>query len=225
MQTSDKITIRSANSSDISFLIHCIIEADKSGTSKSAYCAMMDIDRDTFTEMMKRIFIHDLDGCEFAASSFCVLEYNNRLIGGSASWIEAIDGVASWQTRMLSIRAEADENNYHYLLSKKDIVSNLVPERTPYALQIESVYIDINFRGKGLFKKMLNYHVTNGLLAYPSLKKMEILVYDNNQSALNSYLKAGFNIYKQTKVENNTLENIFPSNGMILLSKSITNGY
>jgi ribosomal protein S18 acetylase RimI-like enzyme len=221
MINKDEIQIRHAENRDIPFLITTIIEADKSGTGKSAYCSLLNMTELELGEMIENIFKHELEGFEFAVDSFCVLEYRERVIGASAGWIEEFDGIPSWQTRMLSIRAEAKPESYNSLIAKKDIVSNLIPLRTPNTLQIESVYIREDFRGLGLFHTMLDFHIKTGKVKMPSLTAAEIIVYDNNKIALNSYQKSGFLIERSTKLENNELQNVFPSNGMILLSKNI----
>lgn len=221
MINKDEIQIRKAVGTDIPFLIKTIIEADKSGTSKSSYCSLLEISEQELANMLERIFMHELEGFEFSVASFCVLEHNLQPVGACASWIEEFDGIPSWQTRMLSIRAEAKGESYNKMVAKKDIVSNLIPIRTPNSLQIESVYISEAYRGLGLFRTMLDFHIQNSKAISPELNSAEILVYDNNQIALNSYQKSGFSIVKSTKLENPDLLNIFPSNGMILLSKNI----
>lgn len=221
MINKDEIQIRKAVGTDIPFLIKTIIEADKSGTSKSSYCSLLEISEQELANMLERIFMHELEGFEFSVASFCVLEHNQQPVGACASWIEEFDGIPSWQTRMLSIRAEAGSESYNQLMAKKEIVANLIPTRTPRSLQIESVYISEAYRGLGLFHTMLNFHIQNNKAISPELNSTEILVYDNNQIALNSYQKSGFSIVKSTRLENDEIIHIFPSNGMVLLSKNI----
>ena len=218
---SDDIILRRATNSDLNFLISVIIEADKSGTNKSAYCSLLGLNETELTDLFTRIFKHPLFGCEFSISTFCVALHNDQLIGACASWIEALDDIPSWQLRMLGIREEASPESYNRMLSKKDIVSSLMPERNPLSLQIESVFISPEYRGKGLFKKMIDFHLNEALKESPAVQSMEIIVYDNNMAAINSYKKAGFNIKNTTKLNHHDILLEFPSDGMVLLFKNV----
>jgi ribosomal protein S18 acetylase RimI-like enzyme len=149
------------------------------------------------------------------------LEYKNELVGALASWIEYENGIPSWQNRMLSIREEANPDSFSHLLKMNETSANLIPERTHFSLQIESLYIIPEFRGMGLFKLMLDFHYENSIIHFKNLHSIELIVYDNNVAALNSYSKLGFNIIKKTKLNNQLINSIFPSNGMFLISKSI----
>ena len=215
------ITVRKAKSSDIPFLITSIIEADKSGTNKSSYCSLLNITETELSDLLRKVFELELDGFEFCVSSFCVLEYKNELVGALASWIEYENGIPSWQNRMLSIREEANPDSFSHLLKMNETSANLIPERTHFSLQIESLYIIPEFRGMGLFKLMLDFHYENSIIHFKNLHSIELIVYDNNVAALNSYSKLGFNIIKKTKLNNQVINSIFPSNGMFLISKSI----
>lgn len=221
MKDSADIIVRKAQSMDTPFLITSIIEADKSGTDKSSYCSLLNINESEFSDLLRSIFKLELDEFEFCVSSFCVLEYKNKLVGASASWIEYENGTPSWQNRMLSIREESKPESFNHLLKMNETAANLIPPRTHFSLQIESVFITPEFRGKGLFKKMLDFHYENAISHFQDLHSIELVVYDNNVSALNSYSKLGFNIIKKTKLNNQEINCIFPSNGMVLISKLI----
>jgi ribosomal protein S18 acetylase RimI-like enzyme len=221
MKDKNDIIVRKAQSTDIPFLITCIIEADKSNTKKSSYCSLLNISEDKISDLLNEIFELELDGFEFCVSSFCVLEINNQLVGACASWIEFENDIPSWQTRMLSIRETSDPDSFSHLLSMNDIAANLIPQRTAHALQIESVYIIPEYRGKGLFKIMLEFHVQNSISRIPKLNSIQMVVYDNNIQALKAYSKLGFSILNKTKLNNIEISRIFPSDGMILISKQI----
>lgn len=221
MTDKNEMIVRKATEKDVPFLITAIIEADKSGSDKSSYCSLLEITDQDLRSLIERIFSHQLEGFEFCISSFCILENLGRQVGACASWIEELDGIPSWQSRMLSIREESDVRSYAKMLSKTDVVSNLIPTRTPLSLQIESVFIDPDFRGKGLFSKMLQWHVSKALSQFKELNNIEMIVYDNNLAALNSYLKSGFTVVKKTAVDKEALKDMFPSTGMLLLSKNL----
>lgn len=220
MKGNDNFKVRKAETKDIPFLITAIIEADKSGTPRSSYCSLLNIDEQEFGEIIKKIFYLQLGGFEFCVSSFCVLECGNQTIGACASWIEYLNDIPSWQNRMLSLREVSSSDAYMNLLKISDNSSALVPPRSPLALQIESVYIDPNYRGQGLFKRMLDFHIETALQQRSDLSTIEMIVYDNNESALKAYSKLGFKVIHQTKLSNPEINAIFPSDGMVLISKN-----
>ena len=219
----NKIVVRRATAADRNFLIQAIIEADKSGTDKSSYCSLLNINEEELAVLLNNIFEYELDGFEFCDNAFCVLEYESLPVGTCASWVENIDGSPSWQNRMLSIRSEASKESLDHMLSLQHLVEGVMPSRTPLSMQIESVYIAPSFRGKNLFNKMVEFHHQEALLLLSSLNSLELMVYDNNIAAINSYIKSGFEIIQQTKSTSPELKNIFPSDGMLLLSKKINN--
>jgi GNAT superfamily N-acetyltransferase len=221
MNGKNNIIVRRAEMKDIPFLITAIIEADKSGTPRSSYCSLLNIDELRFGDMLEKIFQLKLGGFEFCVSSFCLLECNNEPIGASASWIEHLNEIPSWQNRMLSIRETSSPESYSNLLKISEQSSNLIPPRSPLALQIESVYIVPDYRGGGLFKKMLDFHIYNALKLHPELNNIELVVYDNNIPALKAYSKLGFEVTQQSKLSNPEISAIFPSDGMVLISKNI----
>jgi ribosomal protein S18 acetylase RimI-like enzyme len=221
MKDRSDFIIRKANVTDIPFLITSIIEADKSGTEKSSYCSLLNITESEFNDLLKNIFELELEGFEFCTSSFCILEYKNELVGASASWLEYENGIPSWQSRMLSIREIAKPESFLHLLEMNKTAANLIPERSNYSLQIESVYIVPEFRGKGLFNLMLDFHLEKSQSQFQNLHSIELVVYDNNIAAIKAYSKLGFEVTKKTKLNNHTINCIFPSDGMILISKTI----
>jgi ribosomal protein S18 acetylase RimI-like enzyme len=221
MKNTDNVTVRLATYDDLPFLIQSVIEADKSGTAVSSYCSLLHVDEVTFAKLLEKIFLLELDGFEFCVSAFCVLESNGVVVGASASWIENSDGIPSWQNRVLSLREVCDLPTFSNFLKMAEKSKNINPERTIGALQIESVFIINDFRGKGLLKKMLDFHQKIAIHKSQNVNTVELLVYDNNSSALKSYLREGFQLAKRTKIASEELKKIFPSDGMILLSKKI----
>ena len=214
------LTIRKAIKSDIPFLIKAIIEADKSGTTNSSYCNLLSISEDEFYTILVDIFEEELEEVEFGYESFFVLVNDiNKPIACCASWIEGRDGVPSWQKRMMALRTFASKQSIDHLLSLQNEIKGFMPERTPNTIQIESVYVDLKYRGLGYVSYLLNYVFNTYIESIGEGLLVEVMTYSSNNSAIKVYQKLGFTISEQTIIKSDVVNKIYSSDGMIKFEK------
>lgn len=215
--SSMKCIIREAGPEHRQFLASAIVEADCSGTSRSAYAALFQLNDAELYDLFLRIFELDLEDCEYALSAFCVAETEGRAVAACAAWMEEENSIPSWQYKLSALRAALSPDSFSHLLSLQAQVSGIMPARTAGAVQMESVFILPEFRGQGLFQQMLQHQKSRfeGRNSAPEL--MQIISYDNNETAIRAYQKAGFREKLKTKIDSAFVKAHYPSCGMVLM--------
>ncbi|MDD5571070.1 MAG: GNAT family N-acetyltransferase [Bacteroidales bacterium] len=213
----EKITIRRAEEKDIDFLIKAIIEAEKSGTDKISYCNIFKVNETELKNILKEILLEDIEGQELCISGFLIAEVNEKYAGAICSWIECENEV---QSKIIKANIL-----FHYLGKERcdnaaatfGFLENIHIEREKSCLQIESVYVENEFRGMGICNKLIKEHVKKHSGKNSSFKKVQIILAKTNDNAYKAYKKIGFEIVKEKFSDNTEILSILPSNRMILM--------
>jgi len=192
----DELSIRPAKLTDIDFLIKAIISAEKGNTDTISYCKIFILDEQKFREILATILTLNIDNFEFSLSSFLIIEINGNRIATCSSWIEGRDGLESKIIKGNSLLFHLDKCNFTSAKSKQDAIIETSIPRELGAIQIDSVYVDSNYRGRGLVGVLIKEHIEN-LLPDTNNKIAQILVRGNNSSAIKAYEKLGFKIKKK----------------------------
>ena len=210
-----ELSIRKANPSDIAFLSKVIFWADQSGTNKSSYCTLFNMNEFEFCSLCTQLFDLELEHCEFDINSFCVAEIDGESIGACAAWVEGFDNIPSWQIKFTGFKYALLPETLQYFLSIQNQISGILPVRSTGAIQIEAVYINPNYRGRGILKDMIEFQIN----CHSTSDIVEIITYDNNTAAIQAYTKLGFRLSKTTSGPLNAITDQYPSYGMKLLEK------
>lgn len=214
-------SVRHAIKKDIPFLIQSIINADKSSTDICSYCKLIEIEELELVIALKKIFDEEIDGCEFSLTAFIVVVYSGEPIAACASWIEAEEGMPSWQIRMAALRSFVPAEKLQNLTRKAEVCNTLLIKRSVGTLQIESVFIHPNHRGKELLAKMIDFHVNEKLVKTNDVFFLELLTYNSNLSAEKAYTKFGFVKVEETTSNHSQINQYYPSNGMTRWQKLV----
>ena len=213
------ISIRRAIEKDIPFLIETILAAEKSGTETLAYCPIFSLSENEFTGLLKNILEEDIQGQELCVSDFIIAEVNGVYAGACCGWIEGEHGASS------SLKASI----LHYFLGEEKIAKAqnkikladaLHIEREPGILQLESIYIRQDFRGKGVLQKLFEEHISEAKRK-TDLDKAQIQLMKTNESALKAYHKLGFEIIMEKHSDNPEILRILPSHHKVMMQKFI----
>jgi ribosomal protein S18 acetylase RimI-like enzyme len=96
-------------------------------------------------------------------------------------------------------------------------------DRTPHALQLESIYTHPEFRGKGIAAHLIQSVIQQFKQEFPEIQKAEIVLSGSNAIAQRAYEKIGFSIEEQINYSGpvEEIEQLFPGNSRIKLSKDI----
>ena len=221
LDNTDRIIIRQAEISDIDFIIEAILEADRSDTDRISYCTIFNLSRVEFRKILREILIEDIQGSELCLSDFLVATVEGETAGACCSWIEAIDGNPSYLIKYSLLSQYLSEDNIEYSKGVGSFIKGLHIDREKQTLQIESVYVNPNFRGLGISGRIINEHFRQKKLQYPDLEKAQLIVTDENSSAISAYKKIGFNIIQKFKIDNEMVLKILPSNSLVLMEKNL----
>jgi len=217
-------TIREAKKEDQAFLILSIIEADKSSTNICSYCKLLEIEELEFKQFLHEIFEEEITGFEFSVEAFIIVEYDGKPIAASASWIESDEGLPSWQLRMVALRTVLPAIHITNLMGKSAICNTINIKRSEGTLQIESVFISSEHRGKELLKKMIDFHIKLRSNNTNNIASMELLTYNSNLLAEKAYTKIGFKKIEFTTSSHEEIKHFYPSDGMTRWQKIIEHG-
>jgi ribosomal protein S18 acetylase RimI-like enzyme len=215
------LVIRKALPTDRDFLIKAILEADKSNTAISSYASLLNMQEPDLKKLFEDIFEEELEGCEFGHENFAVITEGNDYAATVASWIEGADSLPSWQIKSTALYCCLPKEHFEMLRQLLDNFSSINIERTIGALQIESVYVENSFRGRGLFKELLNFHIQSAKDAGFEFDTIELLTYNSNHIAEAVYTKAGFVKVKSSISDHPEILHYYPGSGMNLWQKSI----
>jgi len=215
------VIIRKAVAADRYFLIKAILEADKSNTEISSYSRLFNMTEPELKELFDNIFDEELETCEFGHHGFAVVIENGDYAAAVSSWIEGADGLPSWQIKSTALFCTLPKANFENLQQKLDSFSSINIPRTVGTLQIESVFVENAYRGKGYFAKLLNFHINSSKEAGAVFNTIELLTYNSNKIAESIYTKAGFVKVKSTISDNSEILHYYPGSGMNLWQKTI----
>ena len=217
----EEIIIRRATTDDIDFLVDTIVAAEKSGTDNFGLATLFEISEEEMREYIKAMLDEEIDGCEFSISSFIVAETNGTVVAAFAGWVEGQNDdelpSAFLKSNLVGycLPVEKVKNSQ----SKSEIVRPLQIEREVGTYQLEYSYTLPQYRGKGILGSIIDAHeqdaVSNGV------QKIQVHVFDNNQSAIKSYEKKGFKVAKRFESAHPDTSVFFPSNIELLMEKEL----
>ena len=182
------MNFRKAQISDISFIIKCIIESEKSDSIVFPYHSLFGIDEIAFYQLMTDIFAEDIEDQPWYLGNWYICEVDNMSAAGCCAWIESVNGVSSdmLKTQILSMMlGEKFQNNLPLLQQ----VSKISISRKPGTVQLEHLFTTPSHRGLGCMTHLLDFVGTEF-----SENHQEIQLLQNNIVALEFYKKIGFNV-------------------------------
>jgi len=217
----NSIEFRKANLQDIDFIIETIFAAEKSGTDRLSYSTIFGIQESELLKLFQEMLAEDIDGQELSISTFMIAEIDQQYAGACSAWVEGIYGDSSiLKANLLS----------YYLPPEKLILENALKEalsemhlaRTKNTIQIESVYVRNNFRGKGIVQQIIEKQIQYLKQEFNFVNSAEIIVAMNNESALKAYQKMGFEICKESSTHFEKILSFLPSNKRVILQKILS---
>lgn len=214
-------TFRRANLNDIPYLVHAIIEAEKSGSDIVGIANLFSLDLEEAERVIERILNEEIEGCEFSISSFVIAEYFGEAVGTTASWIEGQNEFeqssnvikSNLLARILGIEKMKGLAKYREMLEAIRI------PRTIGACQLEFVFISSEHRGKNLFQQIIDYSLSVILPKGTTEVLLELGVYSNNFWGIQSYSRIGFVSSYTATADENAARGILPHHEKLLMQK------
>lgn len=215
------ITIRQATIADKAFVMSAIIEAEKSGGSSVSYCNLLCISEQEFSDMLSNMLEEEIEGQEMYIPGFLIASIDGVATAASCSWVEQSGNMTS---STLKSNLLMHHTNRSVLLAAMPTIAALKEvniDRTPGALQIESIYTSPQHRGKGLTGMLINEHIAQHKTNYPALNKAQITLLGCNDAARSAYTKAGFVLAQEKKSDNPIILKLLFCDRKIMMEKTI----
>lgn len=227
---SEEIKIRRATLNDVDFLVDTIVAAEKSGTDNFGLAKLFELSEGEMRTYIKAMLEEEVDGCEFSVSSFLVADHQGKAVSAFAGWVEGQneDGMSSALLKSNLIGYCLPMENVMKSQSKSDIVRPLQIEREEGTYQLEYSYTLPEYRGKGIMKDIINMHIVDYQQnTHPhhhqegGIRKIQVHVFANNEAAIGTYKRCGFEITKEYNLNNQLVEQYFPYHTILLMERIV----
>ncbi|MFA6596423.1 MAG: GNAT family protein [Ignavibacteriaceae bacterium] len=211
------LVVRNAIPHDIDFIIETIIEADKSGTSISSTCNILNILEKEYRTILRDILTENVEGQEFSLSGFLVAELHKEPIGALGSWVEGAIGVSSYLLYSNILLHYMDREKIPFILANFKITKELSFRREDGSLQFEYGYVKKEFRRSGVYTRIMIESLKKHYFLNNTIPKVQGICFKANYPSLNAAKKLGFKEIESKKSQNEELKKIFPYNERVLL--------
>ncbi len=216
--------LRTATENDIEFITQVIIAAEKGNSDMLGFSTLFNLKESEVKEAIGAMLREEIDFCEFSISSFIIVTENEIPVAAFGGWIEAMPGeMPSKLLKSNLLGYTLKKENLAFLKTKSDIIKDILIEREEGSLQLEYLFVNDKHRGKGLPSLLINALVERAKITNPSLKKIQVQTFRNNENAVKVYLKNGFEITKVAASQHPKIFNYLPHNEKILLEKNLIN--
>ncbi|MDG2397256.1 MAG: GNAT family N-acetyltransferase [Flavobacteriaceae bacterium] len=214
--------IKPANNNDIDFVVESIISAEKNNSNILSYKTIFGLNDSEAKKFIKMMVLKKNDGCELSLSSYLIAYYKSKPVGAIGAWIEGEEGFSSKTIKGNLLMSTLPKKAFLRAKEIHPIVSELFIEYLNKSFCIGIVYIKKKYRGKGLVKKILDFHIKKNKINEKKINTY-VQVFGNNISAIKTYKKYGFKEEKELSSFNKKIIQYLPSNKKILLIKKHKN--
>ena len=212
---------REAAPGDAPFIAEAVVAAESSGTGVFSYARIFGVEESAMKNFLTEIAREEAAGQDLTHNNYLVAEFRGKPVAACAGWIEAQNCAPSAFVKMQLFSHFLPREVVFGAKKNMEKVAEVNIERTPGALQLESFYVLPEYRGKNLPHKLINEHVKRHKLVFPELKTAQIILMRENGQALKSYMKAGFEIVKETRSDDPEIPKLLSGSGKYLLQLDI----
>lgn len=218
-----KYIFRNATLADVDFLSTAIVEAKKGGSEMVGMANLFDLSEDSFRYYVKQMLEEEIDGCDFSISSFIIAEYEGKPVATFGGWVEGEneDEMPSSLLKSNLIGYVIPIENVQKAREKSHLLEDLQVERVAGTYQLEYGYTVPEHRGHHLIGRLIEKHINRAKASALSVRKMQVLVYDNNIAAITAYTKAGFKVIQTLVADNSEILKYYPHNRELFLEKTL----
>lgn len=205
------MNIRPASEKDIPFIINAILEIEKKQDSNT-YSNLFGTNLENTYRFLENIFLDQENvGTEISLNTFIICEIDSKPVGCCA--------LIFTNNEYYLNKAETFPIHLEKEILKTFVHNAQALPNHKYASEgkyfIEYIFVDAMFRGKGIAGKLIEHQIEK-----IEDEKVFINVFDNNEHALQTYIKLGFSEHCTVDIDlpDNT---IYPSKKKIILWKKI----
>ncbi len=211
----DGLQLRIGEEKDTPFLAKTVREAEASGGPRSTYGVLFELPPQRVEEKLHDLIEENIEGCELGFSNFIVVTDRDGVpVAACAGWIEGTGNQASGFLRGQMLSYGFGPERWKDAQEGLRALSQVHPQRTPGAFQLESFYVDPVMRGRGLVGRMIDKHFERHAGQF---EIAEIQMANHNRAARRSYEKAGFKMTNELISDSPLLRAILGTNGMLLM--------
>lgn len=217
----NEFSFRRAEPEDIDFILKTIIQSEKSGTDRLSYTGIFSLSEEEVKKIIANVLLENVPGQQYCLSNFLIAEEEGRYAGACCSWVEGETGLSSSIISANLLLDFIDHKNFQKATSLLQIATEIGFPREEGSIQIENVFVESSFRGRGISGLLIDKHIE---MRRPNavIPKVQIILSKINEKAYRSYLKAGFKIVGEKTSRRKEILDILPSDTNILMEKEIS---
>ncbi|MEM7163419.1 MAG: hypothetical protein AAF487_13365 [Bacteroidota bacterium] len=210
------LTYRKAKPNDLEQLIDLTIQAFNGYNGRSLLESIFDVSKDDFRAIVKLLFEAEIPNNEFDINSYYVLEKDKELVSCLAGWKEGKEGIESERLLPSMFLKWVGAENW---FTKKDIIeraSSLNIPRESGKIQIENMFLKKEFRGTASFFKIYYKTVDQLFKENEDSSIVQSRFFRSNNKAIRIAKHIGYGIVKETSLDIEPINLIFPNEGLVM---------
>lgn len=216
----ENFDFRKATPEDAPFLIETILGAERGDGGFVSYTRIFDLNEAELRQILMQIIIEDLDGQDLTFNGYLVAEQNGQFAGAFCAWIEAYEPpVPSGILKISLLREFIPAEKFLAARPRLEIASEIAIPRTTGALQLENLYVQPPFRGKGLGRALTKKCIETHFVNHPDLNLVQVTTLDTFLTAQKIYTQCGFTPVKVAHAQNPAILALYPGSSRILFEK------
>jgi len=209
--------VRRPNKTDIPFLAKAIMEAEASGSQNISYREIFSLNDRELEDLLKSILAEEIQGCGWSPPEFLIAEQNSEAAACCAAWVEGAGELPSNIIKSQLLIEFLGKEKWENSKDNLNAASEIKIDRTRGILQIESVYTQPQYRGRGLSGALIREHLLQA--AKTGTRSAEIQLMKNNRSAIKAYQKAGFTFKSEKGSDNNKIGKLLPYHTRLVMGR------
>jgi GNAT superfamily N-acetyltransferase len=215
--------LRKARESDIPFLILAIRSAESSGarSRKTTYEMLYSLNEEELPGILRNALMSRCPGHQLDLDSFYILEEKGNAVATCAAWMEAQDGVSSGFKLASIFSNQLGMKRWRAAKEKIQALAEAMPEKTPGTLQLETFFVVPEYRGRGLTSVLIESILAEFKKQGVSGVTAEIMFLHSNNSALQAYKKAGFQVCGMSTSANRLFLEVTGSSSFVQVFREI----
>lgn len=215
--------LRSAQLSDIDFIVEAITQAEKSNTSIFGLANILHQNEQETRGTLRKLLHEEIEGCEYSITDFVMIELHEEPVAALCAWVEG-------QNEDMQPSSVLKSNLFGYVLGPdkmmrlnafKSQLDGIRLKRTAGAHQVEFVYVKEDHRGKGLIGRMLQFSWEKLNQSTHKTLTSEVEVFANNVNAIKAYEKLGYRQQTEAAGVESDYVGLFPFHKKIQMVKQL----
>ncbi|NNC94756.1 MAG: hypothetical protein HKN92_04285 [Chitinophagales bacterium] len=203
METSE-VKCRKATRDDIPFIVETIIQAERSGTNMISYQKVFNLSDDQLREFLMHMLNDETPHHDFTFTSYYLAEYQGRIVGALAGFIEEGDEIPSKIIKGNLMAKHFGIEAWKNAADKLRLLSSIEIDRTPGTLQLEYGFVLPGLKAKGVMSSLHSFIMKEMKLKYPKLKIAECQTSIDNE-ALKKLYRFGWVDFKTVNAESDEI--------------------